>query len=367
MTLQMEKRVSVGRPTSEIFRRRRRALSELLQRKKWDAYFFSGMADLYYLTGFMADGFYGLFTAEGETWLFASALLAGQVRDSTQGCRLVVGRRLSKALRSLMGKHGLKRVGFDSEQLMYRLGAILVREGLRPGENPAAELRAVKAEEELACVRRACQLTADGIEFAKKRLKPGMTEKGLAAELEMFFYRRGADKAAFDLVVAMGPHTALPHHLPGPSRLVKNQPVILDIGCMVGGYRADLTRTLYYGKIFPLFRRVYRTVQAAQHEGIARVKPGMTGGRIDAATRGVISRAGYGRYFIHSTGHGVGLDIHEAPWIRPKSGSVLSPGMVLTIEPGIYLPGRFGVRIEDTLRVTDTGSEILTRPSKGKM
>jgi Xaa-Pro dipeptidase len=176
------------------------------------------------------------------------------------------------------------------------------------------------------------------------------------------FEKRGADEVAFDLISAVGPHTALPHHRPTGAVLKKNMPVLFDVGAKVGAYRADLTRTFFYGKITPAFRRVYDVVSRAQKAGIAAIKPGNRGGDVDGATRKVIDGAGYARYFVHSTGHGVGVDIHEPPWIRDKSPDVLAPEMVLTVEPGIYLPGRFGVRIEDTFRVTSQGYEVLTKP-----
>jgi Xaa-Pro aminopeptidase len=352
---------ALQRPSPEVFRRRRAALAEVLARRKLDAYFFSGMSDLYYLTGFMSEGYYGLFSAAGESWIFSSALLAGQIRENTSGLRLLVGKRLTVALRELRARRRLKRVGFDAEQLVYRLGALLAKEGLAAAENPLAELRIVKDREELACLRRACETTARSIGFIRTKLKVGVTEKALAAELEAYFYRQGAEKVAFDLIVAMGPHTALPHHVPGATRLTPHQPVIFDIGCTVGGYRSDLTRTLFFGRIVPLFQRVYRVVESAQKAGMARVRPGSTGGDVDAAARRVIAQAGYARHFIHSTGHGVGVDIHEPPWIRPKSPDVLKPGMVLTVEPGIYLPGKFGVRIEDTVVVTASGYDVLTQ------
>ncbi|MGQ0644455.1 MAG: M24 family metallopeptidase, partial [Elusimicrobiota bacterium] len=331
----------------------------LLKERKLDAFFVSGQSDLYYLTGFLSEGFYGYFSAQGA-WLLCSALLAGQVRENTEGCRLVVGKRLLKTLRELRTRHRHKRVGFDPEQVNYRLGAALAKEGVVPAECPAAALRILKDKDELACLSRACHLTALSIDFIKGRLRLGVTERQLAAELQTFYHRGGAQRVAFDLIVAMGPHTALPHHVPGETRLAKNQPVIFDIGCTVGGYRSDLTRTLQYGKMPPLFRRIYNIVQAAQHAGIREARPGSTGGRVDAASRRIISKAGYGRYFVHSTGHGVGIDIHEPPWIRAKSPDLLKPGMVLTVEPGIYLPGKFGVRIEDTMLVTEKGNEILT-------
>jgi Xaa-Pro aminopeptidase len=344
----------------QVFHRRRNALAGLYRDLKIDGFFFSAVSDLYYLTGFMSEGFYGLVTRDG-TWLFCSALMAGQVRENAPGCRVVVGKRLVPTLQDLRRRHRLKVLGFDPEQVNYRLGAALAKEGLRPQESPAARLRIVKEAEELALLKQACHLTAQSIDYIRKRLKPGVTEKELAIELEAFYHRNGAQRVAFDLIVAMGPHTALPHHVPGRTRLARNQSVIFDIGCTVGGYRSDLTRTLFFGKISPAFRRIFNIVQSAQRAGFERVRPGSTGGQVDAAARLVIAKAGHGRHFIHSTGHGVGIDIHEPPWIRPKSPDVLKPGMVLTVEPGIYLPGRFGVRIEDTLRVTGQGYEILTQ------
>jgi Xaa-Pro aminopeptidase len=336
---------------SSVFRRRRQALGEELRKRKLDGYFFSGESDLFWLTGFLSEGFYGLFSADGEGWLLTSALMAGQVRENTSGCRVVVGKRLSEAVREVRTKKRLKRLGFDPDQTLYRLGSVLAKEGFAPRENPLGPLRIIKDKEEMAALARACHVTATSIPYIRRKLRAGVTEKALAAELEAFFYRNGAEKTAFSLIVAMGPHTALPHHVP----------VIFDIGCTVGGYRSDLTRTLFYGKINSKFQRIYSIVETAQKAGIERVRPGATGGDVDAASRDVISQAGYARYFIHSTGHGVGVDIHEPPWIRSKSPDILQPGMVLTVEPGIYLPGRFGVRIEDTLRVTSKGYDILTK------
>jgi Xaa-Pro aminopeptidase len=356
----MRKASKAGLDTSEPWRSRRTALADVLGEKKVDAYFFSGISDLYYLTGFHSEGFYGLMSGRGG-WLFSSALMAGQVGAHAGDCRMVVGKRLTPTLAEIREKHSFKKIGFDPDQLPYRLGKALEKVGLQPLENPLADLRIVKDEEEMAAVRRACRITARSIDYIRPRLRSGVTEKTLAREIESFFYKEGSPRIAFDLIVAMGDHTALPHHIPTDRRLARNQPVIFDIGCSISGYRSDLTRTLIYGKISPSLRRVFNIVQAAQKAGMERVRSGATGGQVDAASRGVITRAGYGRYFIHSTGHGVGIDIHEPPWIRPKSQDVLKPGMILTVEPGIYLPGRFGVRIEDTLAVTETGYEVLTK------
>lgn len=344
-----------------VFRERRERLMAIFERKKLDAYLFSGVADLYYLTGFHSEGFYGLVTGKG-TWLFASALLANQVRENAPGCRLLVGKRLTLSVAELAKKHKLNRVCFDADQLNFRLGDALQKKGLLPCPNPVEELRAIKGEEELSRLRKACRITAQSVKAIAPRVRAGMTEKRLAWMIEQDFFRRGADGVGFDLIAAVGSNTSIPHHIPGQTPLKPNSPVLFDVGCRVGAYRSDLTRSFFYGKIPPSYRRIFAVVESAQRAGMAKVRPGATGGEVDAATRGVISAAGHGRTFVHSTGHGVGIDIHEPPWIRPKSSDVLATNMILTVEPGIYLPGRFGVRIEDTLRVTAEGHEKLTTP-----
>lgn len=339
---------------------RRQRLAGLLSEKKMDAYFFAGVSDLFYLTGFHSEGFYGL-VSQKKTWLFSSALLAGQIRENVGGCVLVVGKRLSLALEALVKKHKWRTVGFDAEQVNFRLGGALSKVGLSPRPNPLEELRITKDAEELALLRRAGKITAAAVAHVAPRLRVGLTERQMAFEIESQFYRRGGTGLGFDLIAAVGPNTALPHHIPGDTRLTRHTPVLFDVGCRVGAYRSDLTRSFYYGKITPNYKRVYGIVEAAHRAGVTTIRPGATGGDVDAAARKVITRAGHGRRFIHSTGHGVGIDIHEPPWVRPKSADVLRPNMILTVEPGIYLPGQFGVRIEDTLRVTDEGREILTQ------
>jgi Xaa-Pro aminopeptidase len=286
--------------------------------------------------------------------------MAGQVRENVSGCR-VVEKGLLLGLEEIRRQHRFKRVGFDPNQTFHGLGVRLIKGGLSPVvPNPLEELRIVKDKEELALLARACRITAQSVEHVKARVRLGMTEREMARTIENQFYHRGAQGNAFNLICAVGPHTALPHHVPGETSLRRNQPVLFDVGCTVQGYRSDLTRTFYYGTIPDDFRRIHDLVAVAQKAGMSTVRPGVTGGQVDKSSRDVIVKAGYGRRFIHSTGHGVGIDIHESPWIRDKGSEILKPDMVLTVEPGIYLPGRFGVRIEDTLRVTSKGYEVLT-------
>jgi len=179
--------------------------------------------------------------------------------------------------------------------------------------------------------------------------------------LECFFKRNGSKGAAFDTIIATGKNSAYPHHITSNHPIRQNKPVVMDLGCVWEGYRSDLTRTVYLGKINSLFAKIFRLVQTAQDAAIRQVYPGQTAEAVDAAARQVIAKAGFGRFFIHGTGHGVGIDIHEAPRVAPGSKEVLREGMVITVEPGVYLPGKFGVRIEDTLLIEEKGCEILTR------
>jgi len=166
---------------------------------------------------------------------------------------------------------------------------------------------------------------------------------------------------AFSPIVAFGPHSAEPHHVNSRRRLAKNDTALLDIGCVYQGYCSDLTRTFFLGKICELQKQIYSLVSEAQTLAVKGIRSGRKASDIDGIARSVISRRGYGPQFIHSTGHGVGIDIHEPPRISNKDNTVLKPGMVITVEPGIYLPGKFGVRIEDTVLVTHKGNEVLTR------
>jgi Xaa-Pro aminopeptidase len=191
--------------------------------------------------------------------------------------------------------------------------------------------------------------------------KPGMRESDVAAEFEYFIKKRGASKTAYDSIVASGPNAAYPHHHTGDRILRRNDIVLCDMAAMVDGYCSDLTRTWFLGSISDDSRRIYDTVDRAQKLSLAAVKPGVKAAQIDRISRDEIERAGYGRRFIHSTGHGVGAEIHESPWVSPASTDTLEPGMVLTVEPGIYIEGWGGVRIEDTVLVTQSGYEVFTK------
>jgi Xaa-Pro aminopeptidase len=254
----------------------------------------------------------------------------------------------------------MKKIGFDPGQLSFSFGEALVKMGFVAKPGLVTQLRAIKDAFEMQRLRAANHLAAEGAEFVRKRLKPGKREKHLAADLAHFFNLKG-DGIAFDLIIAGGANGAFPHHITSDYKLRSGEAVICDIGATWEGYRSDLTRTFPLGRMPTAFTRVFRIVEMSQKQGMRHIKPGVTAGSVDEVCRKLIAKRGYGDTFVHSTGHGVGIDIHEHPRIGPGAKEKLEAGMVVTVEPGIYLPGKFGVRIEDTLLVTQNGSEILTK------
>ncbi len=226
------------------------------------------------------------------------------------------------------------------------------------------EQRRVKSEWELGFIRRAQALTDDGFSYILPRLTVGRTEKDVALDLEMYMRRQGADAVAFEFIVASGENGSMPHAVPGERRLQKGDFVTMDFGATVDGYRSDMTRTVAIGEVSDEQKLVYDTVLKAQMACLDGLKAGMTGDEGDRLARSVIEQAGYGKAFGHSTGHGVGIDVHEFPRLSPRVQEVLRPGEIVTVEPGIYLEGRFGVRIEDMVWLTEDGNIDLTASDK---
>ena len=231
--------------------------------------------------------------------------------------------------------------------------------------NFVTDLRIVKTEKELKAIRKAVSLADKAMDYAYKTIKPGMTEKELAWNLETFMRTRGASALSFDIIAAAGPNSAMPHALSGDYKIKQGDVVLIDMGCIVDGYCSDLTRTFSLGEPTQAnFRLVWQTVSQALETASKGLKAGITGVDADALARNVIAKAGYGDKFGHSLGHGVGLNIHESPGVSYSNEDPLIAGSVITLEPGIYLPGHFGVRLEDMVVITKNGLEILTSVPK---
>jgi Xaa-Pro aminopeptidase len=235
---------------------------------------------------------------------------------------------------------------------------------LVPVENAFHALRAVKSDEELASIAEAARITDAAFARATSDLEPGITEKALAWRIEAAMHDLGADRPGFPVIVAAGPHGARPHHDPSDRPIEEGEPVVIDIGAMVGGYSADLTRTICLGDPPPAYIDRYNTVLSAQRRALTEIRAAMSGREADAVAREPLSAAGFGDQFLHGLGHGVGLHIHEFPSLGKSSDDILEPGHVVTIEPGVYFEGWGGIRIEDLCVVTSTGLEVLSAAPK---
>jgi len=285
------------------------------------------------------------------------------------GCELVkVQGRIPELLLGLLADLGVKRLGFESqhltvEQLNTYSKATEEVEWL-PLENTVEKIRAVKDKDEIEAIRRSAALTDDAFAHLLEVIKPGMTELEAAWEIEVYMRTHGASKVAFDLIVAAGPNGAMPHAQPGDQAIQAGAPVVIDIGCVMDGYCSDMTRTFCLGTPSPRYLEVWNVVLQAQEAAEAIICAGTTGVAADAAARDVIVDAGYADFFGHGLGHGVGLAVHEKPGASRLSEDTFEAGMSLTVEPGIYLPGEFGVRIEDLVIIGEDGIEILSNTPK---
>ncbi len=271
------------------------------------------------------------------------------------------GNRVEAAL-ALIQKLGLKRVGFDASKEHYTSGTQFRKHGLVEVDSIITALRAAKDAQELKHLRAANRLAYLTYEYIKPRIKTGMTEGEVAAEMEYFMRKHGAKCTSFFTIVAFGESTADPHYETGTRKLQKEDAVLLDFGCVVNGYCSDMTRSWWHGKKAPAeYTKIWKIVDTARKQGIQAAKIGVPCKQVDGTCRRLIERAGYGEYFTHGTGHGVGIEIHENPYNNQTSSYVLKEGNIVTVEPGIYLPGKFGVRLEDTVAITKAGAKILTR------
>lgn len=344
-------------------------LRKLLAENDLDVIFVGQPENRRYLSGFTGSSAY-LFISQEEKILATDSRYYEQVGQECPGWRLEkINRRFTDTLPGLLASLGAKRVGFESEHLTVSWYDKLRKaadgvEWVATG-GLVESLRLEKGEEELAAIRQAVAIADEALAWMLSRLRPGLTEKEIAWELEAAMRQRGAERVSFDLIVAGGPNSALPHHHPGDRPIAPGEPILIDMGCVYGGYSSDMTRTVCLGQSNGrLFEEIYSLVLKAQEQAEAGIKAGISAAEADSLARNVISEAGYGEFFGHGLGHGVGLAIHEEPSLSSLSDRLLPPGAVVTIEPGIYLPGWGGVRIEDMGVVRQDGLEIFTASSK---
>ena len=340
---------------------RRRALGARLGDLGVDALFVTRLVNVRYLTGFTGSNAQALVTADDAVFLTDG-------RYTEQSRREVVGlERVTYAphyLAELPGRlNGARRVGFEATDLTVaahaKLAESLGEVELVPLERVVEAQREVKDGEERDLIRRAQAATDAAFERILDRFAVGVTEQQIAREIEALLREEGGDGLAFDPIVAFGEQAAEPHHEPSHRALEEGDVIKLDFGALSGGYHADMTRTIAFGSLASELRKIHDVVRESQQAGIDAVRAGVTGVEVDAACRAVIEDAGYGDRFVHGTGHGVGLEIHEGPWLGKERTESLPSGAVVTVEPGIYVPGLGGVRIEDMVEVTDDGCRVV--------
>jgi Xaa-Pro aminopeptidase len=351
---------------STTFKILRKALRGLISAAKLDALVITHPANWYYLTGFTGEAGV-LIVSQGAAALVTDGRFTTQVRKETASVRLIgqKGSLLDSTGRFLRQK-GFRRAGFDPSQTsVAQLGLLRKAAGARtkwiaaPGL--VGTLRARKEPSELARMRQAAILAGNVLTSAINLLKPGVMENEVAAEIEYQMRRGGASGPAFETIVAFGDRSALPHARPTAKRLRKNELVVLDLGAILAHYCSDITRTVYVGRAPARVKEWYRAVLDAQTAAIAAVRAGVICGDVDAAARQVLAGYKLDRLFTHSTGHGLGLEVHEDPRVARGQNARLEPGCVVTIEPGVYMAGVGGIRIEDDVAVHAGNTEILTR------
>lgn len=319
-----------------------------------------------YAVGFHGEGV--VLVTEGDCCYYTDSRYIEAARAQVTGCSVAAvsrGRDHLALAQAEIARQGLRRVGIQEDAMTlreYRRWQEALGSGVEliPAGALLLELRASKDEEELERMRAAQAVTDKTFLEILNHLKPGVTEQEIAAKLTYYQMKFGGARNSFDPIVASGPNGSMPHAVPGPRAIGSGEFVTMDFGCMVGGYCSDMTRTVAVGRPTEEMERVYQTVLRAQLAGIAAVHAGVVGNQVDGAARRVIEQAGYGEYFGHGFGHSLGLEIHESPNFNPSCQTPIPEGAVLSAEPGIYLPGQFGVRIEDVVWVRSEGCEILT-------
>ena len=360
---------SVSRPP---FDGRIVALRRALRERKLDCLLVSSRDNVRYLVGFAGSAGWVLVSADDAVLVTDARYTTQAARDMGNASVRLADAGLTAAVASYISTRALTALGFEGEHLTYATVKVLesaiadsgARCELRATEGIVEDMRVAKDAGELDAIGRAAALADGAIAHARAVVRCEMTERELAWHIERWLREQGSGPIPFGIIVASGPNAALPHAMPGDRVFAEGEPIVIDLGATWQGYCSDLTRTLFLQRMTPPFDEVYRTVLAAHKAALAGVRTGMRAVEADEMARDVIRRGGLEDAFTHGLGHGVGLEIHEKPGVGRRSPDVLLDHMVFTIEPGVYLPGQGGVRIEDTVVLLNGRAQSLSRSDK---
>jgi Xaa-Pro aminopeptidase len=357
-------------------RGRQQRVQDSLSTHRLDALLVTHPANLRYLCGFTGSSGALLLTGTKRVFITDGRYTA-QARAEVRTAQIVIARQgpLAAAAAAWLsaqqkkGRQAPSKIGIESEHMTVATRSHIARMlpsgfGLREAPALVEQVRMVKEEEEIACLRSAVLLGASLFDRALEVIRPGVRETAVAAEMEYAGRTAGAQAMSFETIIASGERSALPHGRASQAAIPGQGFVVCDFGVILSGYCSDMTRTVYVGHPSAEARGVYQAVNQAQQAAVDAVRPGISVSEVDRAARKSLQRSGLAKYFTHSTGHGVGLEIHEAPRLAAGQKEILQPGMVITIEPGVYVPGKWGVRIEDMVVVTEHGCEVLTPTTK---
>lgn len=350
------------------FEARRRKVASGLEERKLDALLVAFSPNLRYLSGFTGSNG-NLLVMPDRVILFTDPRYQIQAGQEVNCAVKIAAGPLAVDIAAAIKRLRLRRIGYEPARMTCDLleslnGRLPMRATLTPVSGWIEQMRTIKSPAEIERIRRSVETNSHAFEHTVKRVRPGMKESDLAAELEYRMRKLGAEKPSFETIVAGGTRGALPHAQPTAAPLREGQLVVVDMGTFQEGYASDMTRMLFLGAPGSKVKRTYRAVLEAQLAAIDAVKAGVSTAHVDAQARKVLRGYGLDKAFVHSTGHGLGLEIHEPPRIGKRDKTQLQAGMAVTIEPGVYLEGFGGIRIEDTVVVTATGCRILTPTSK---
>ena len=345
-------------------------IQTILGEKSLEGILFFSPENIRYLTGFSGSEGY-LLTGKNTNLLLVDSRYITQAHEETKDCRVILIEKGIKDVAAQISALELKRLGFEAQEisvaLFGQLQENLHETELVPIKDELERLRGVKADDEITLIKQAVQVAEAAWEKVLGMVRSGTREDELALELEYRMKQGGAERVAFDIIVAAGPRAALPHAQPSTRSIEEGDFVLFDFGARYGGYSSDESCTVIAGRATDEQKRIYTIVKDAHDKAIVQVRPGVRLAEIDETARDYINQAGHGEHFGHGTGHGVGLAVHEWPVVSKNSREVAEVGMVFTIEPGIYIPGWGGVRIEDMVLVTPDGCEVLTEIPKDLM